>query len=148
MRVLIIDDEPNVREGLKVIVPWEEHGFTVCDTAEDGIDGLQKIILLEPELVLIDIRMPGMMGIEVIEEAKKKGYKGKFIITTGYSEFEYAKRAINLGVSSYVLKPIDEEELIVEVDKLAKEINEENEIRGKVNLGENYLHSQFLNQKT
>lgn len=144
MRVLIIDDEPNVREGLKVIVPWEEHGFTVCDTAEDGIDGLQKIILLEPELVLIDIRMPGMMGIEVIEEAKKKGYKGKFIITTGYSEFEYAKRAINLGVSSYVLKPIDEEELIVEVDKLAKEINEENEIRGKVNLGENYLHSQFL----
>ncbi|WP_054742325.1 response regulator transcription factor [Cellulosilyticum ruminicola] len=144
MRVLIIDDEPNVREGLKVIVPWEEHGFIVCDTAEDGIDGLQKIMLLEPELVLVDIRIPGMMGIEVIEEAKKRGFKGKFIIITGYSEFEYAKRAINLGVSSYVLKPIDENELIEEVDKLVKEINKENEMRGKIDLGENYLHSQFL----
>ena len=144
MKVLIIDDEPNVREGLKIIVPWEKHGFTVCGDAVDGIDGLQKIILLEPDLVLIDIRMPGMMGIAVIEEAQKRGFKGKFIITTGYSEFEYAKKAISLGVSSYVLKPIDEDELILEVDKLAKEIHDEKEIKGKVSLGESFLHSQVL----
>lgn len=144
MKVLIIDDEPNVREGLKVIVPWQEHGFTVSDTAVDGIDGLQKIMLLEPDLVLIDIRMPGMMGIAVIEEAQKRGFKGKFIITTGYSEFEYAKRAISLGVSSYVLKPIDEDELIVEIDKLAKEIKLEQEFKGKISLGENYIRNQIL----
>lgn len=144
MKVLIIDDEPNVREGLKMIVPWEKHGFSVCGTAIDGVDGLQKIMLLEPDLVLVDIRMPGMMGIAVIEEAKRRGFKGKFIITTGYSEFEYAKKAISLGVSSYVLKPIDEDELISEVDKLAKEINKENENKGKITLGETYLHSQSL----
>lgn len=144
MKVLIIDDEPNVREGLKVIVPWEKHGFTVCGDAVDGIDGLQKIILLEPDLVLIDIRMPGMMGIAVIEEAQKRGFKGKFIITTGYSEFEYAKKAISLGVSSYVLKPIDEDELILEVDKLAKEIDNEKDIKGKASLGESFLHNQIL----
>ena len=120
--VLIIDDEPNVRLGLKKIVPWEENGFRVCGEGVDAEDGLEKIIILKPDIVLIDIKMPGKLGTEVIKEALELGFEGKFIIVSGYSNFEYAKDAMKYGVKSYILKPIDEDELIEILIELGKEI--------------------------
>lgn len=120
--VLIIDDEPNVRLGLKKIVPWEENGFRVCGEGIDAEDGLEKIMNLNPDIVLIDIKMPGKLGTEVIKEAIKSGFEGKFIIVSGYSNFEYAKDAIKYGVKSYILKPIDEDELMEILIELRKEI--------------------------
>lgn len=128
LKVLIIDDEPNVRQGLKIIVPWEEHGFRVCGDSGDADDGVEKIFDLNPDIVLVDIKMPGKLGIDIIREAKEKNFNGKFIIVSGYSNFEYAKDAIKYGVKSYILKPVDEDELIEILLELKKEIEDEQKL--------------------
>lgn len=119
---MIIDDESVVREGIKSLIPWDEYQFELCADGIDGKDGLKKILEYSPDLVLIDIKMPGMMGIDVIKEARQKGFMGKFIILTGYADFKYAKSAILLGVRAYLLKPIDEEELIQNVEDVLEEL--------------------------
>ncbi|HEY5561087.1 MAG TPA: response regulator [Clostridiaceae bacterium] len=137
LKVLIVDDEPMVREGLKSIIQWEENGFYICGEGIDGRDGLNKIIELEPDLVLMDIRMPGIHGIELISEARSRGFKGKIIILTGYSDFGYAQSAIRLEVNDYLLKPIDEEELIRSITNISKAIQEESEVQICINDSKN-----------
>ena len=144
MKILIIDDEPNVRAGVKVLIPWQAYQFEICGEGIDGIDGLEKIKKLEPDLVLIDIRMPGLSGLEVIEQARAYGFCGKIIITTGYSDFEYAQKAIHLGVSTYLLKPIDEDELIMAVEKIKYQIIEEGERQEKIKLSEIYIEKSLM----
>ena len=78
MNVLIADDEKIVLEGLKYIIDWNRLGFTICQTACDGQDAFEKIKSLNPDLVLLDIRMPKMTGIEVVQAAVESGYTGKF----------------------------------------------------------------------
>lgn len=111
MNVLIADDEPSILEGLKCIIDWEALGFTICATASNGVDALEKILNLKPDLVLMDIRMPRMLGIDVIENARRNGYTGKFIILSGMSDFAYAQKAMHLKTDFYLTKPIDDEEL-------------------------------------
>ncbi|BCZ44167.1 DNA-binding response regulator [Clostridium gelidum] len=125
LNVLIVDDEPNVRRGLRKIVPWEENGFQVCGEGQDAEDGFDKIMNLNPDIVLIDIKLPGKLGTDVIKEAREAGFTGKFIIVSGYSNFEYAKTGIKYGVKSYILKPIDEDELLDIVLELKTEIDNE-----------------------
>ena len=125
LNVLIIDDEPNVRLGLRKIVPWEENGFQVCGEGQNAEDGFDKIMTLSPDIVLIDIKLPGKLGTDVIKEAREAGYAGKFIIVSGYSNFEYAKTGIKYGVKSYILKPVDEDELMDLLLELKTEIENE-----------------------
>lgn len=125
LNVLIIDDEPNVRQGLKIIIPWKENEFEICGESGDPDEGLKMILTLQPDIVLIDIKLPGKLGVEIIKESREHGFKGKFIIISGYSNFEYAKDAIKYGVKSYILKPVDEDELIEILLKLKGEINQE-----------------------
>jgi two-component system, response regulator YesN len=127
VKVLIVDDEANVREGLRVIIDWEACGFAICGEGVNGSDGLTKILELNPELTLLDIKMPLMNGIEVAEQAAKAGYRGKIIILSGYSDFGYAQNAIRFGVSAYLLKPIDEDELMEVVKKTCAEIQKQAE---------------------
>ncbi|MDL4841897.1 response regulator [Aquibacillus rhizosphaerae] len=133
-KVLIIDDEPIVREGLKSVITWEDFGYKVCGIGTDGRDGLNKIRQLQPDLVLIDIRMPGFSGIDIIQQIKNEGYMTKFIILSGYSSFSYAKESMKLGISSYLLKPIDENELIHAVNKVSEEIEKEEKIYNQLSL--------------
>lgn len=112
LKVLIIDDEVNVRQGIKIIVPWAESGFEICGESGDALEGEDMIMNLQPDIVLIDIRMPGKLGVDIIRDATTHGFKGKFIVISGYSNFEYAKTTMKYGVKSYILKPIDEDELI------------------------------------
>ncbi len=121
-QMMIIDDEPMVREGLKQLLPWDKLGFTICVEGTDGKDGLAKVLEFDPDLVLVDVKMPGMTGIELIREAKKQGFNGKFIILTGYSDFEFAKTAVSLGVRAYILKPIDEDELQNNINEVLLEL--------------------------
>lgn len=125
LNVLIIDDEPNVRLGLRKIVPWDENGFQVCGEGQDAEDGFEKIMNLFPDIVLIDIKLPGKLGTDVIKEAREAGFAGKFIIVSGYSNFEYAKTGIKYGVKSYILKPVDEDELMDLLLELKTEIENE-----------------------
>lgn len=124
MKVLIVDDELDVLKGLKRIINWNSLGFTICGEATDGIEALQKIQILKPDLVLMDIRMPGLSGLEIIEHCKDFNFQGHFIILSGYSDFDYAKSAVKLGVNNYLIKPVDEEELESSVKDVQKAITE------------------------
>ena len=112
--VLIADDEKNIREGIKCIIDWEALGFTVCGEAANGEEALKQINEMHPGLVLLDIKMPKLSGLEVVENAREQGYNGKFIILSGFSDFKFAQTAIRLGVDNYITKPIDEDELAEE----------------------------------
>ena len=108
-KVLITDDEPMIREGLRTLIDWEQHGFQVVDTAANGRDAIQKYNLYNPDLMIVDIRMPGMSGLELIETLRQDGGQQHVLILSGYADFDYAKKAINLRIDGYLLKPIDEE---------------------------------------
>lgn len=123
--VFIADDEQAIREGLKHIIDWEAYGFTVCGDAGNGDEALSQIVAHNPSLVLIDIRMPKMHGIEVIETARARGFSGKIIIISGYSDFKYAQSAIRNGVDYYLTKPVDEDELASIIRQVRDNIQEE-----------------------
>lgn len=105
--VLIVDDEYMVRDGLTKYVPWEEYGFHVAGTAENGIDGLNMIRRLRPDLLLTDVRMPFLNGIDLIERALKVNPNMYIVVFSGHDEFEYVQKAVNNGASGYLLKPLD-----------------------------------------
>ena len=127
-KVLIVDDEPIVREGLEWIIEWEKYNYQIVDTAENGKEGLEKIRLLQPDLVVTDIRMPEINGIEMVRQARKEGFDCECIILSGHSDFTYAQEAIELGMLSYLLKPIDEDELIRSLSKISEEIKKKKQI--------------------
>lgn len=125
MKVFIADDESIVLEGLKYIIDWETLGFTICGEARRGDEALEKLLRFQPDLVLMDIKMPRMTGIEIIQASRKAGFSGHFIILSGYSDFTYAQEAIRCGVDFYLTKPIDEEELEDSVRSVASAIQKE-----------------------
>lgn len=111
LKILLVDDEFYFREAFKVSLDWESLGFSICGDANNGEVALEKIEKLQPDIVIVDINMPRMNGLDFITAINEKGYHTKIIIVSGYSEFNYAKKAIQLGVDNYLLKPIDEIEL-------------------------------------
>ncbi len=152
LKVLIVDDEPYVREGLKYIIDWQENGFEVCGEAPNGDEGYDRILELKPDVILLDIQMPGKEGLDILKDIRNKNCNGKFIIISGYSNFDYAKKAIKYGVKDYLLKPIDEDELLEIVLKLKKEIEEEKKSesyleKNKIALRQYLLGQLILNKK-
>ncbi|WP_408069884.1 response regulator [Butyrivibrio sp. JL13D10] len=121
--VLIADDEENIREGIKLIIDWDELGFEIIGTASNGEEALSSIKKLNPSLVVMDMQMPKIHGIDVIKKARAEGYEGYFIILSGYSDFSYAQDAIRNRVTNYITKPIDEDELYDTVKKIKEEID-------------------------
>jgi len=105
-RAIIADDEETIRNGLKKLIESYELDLVVVGTAQDGEEAMQLIETYQPELILMDINMPFMNGLEVIEKARELDPNSKIIIISGYDQFEYAQKALELGVFSYLLKPI------------------------------------------
>lgn len=126
LKVFIADDEEQVRIGLKKIINWEAYGFEVCGEAKDGETAYNKMMLFEPDLVLLDIRMPKLQGLAVAAKAREAGFRGRIIILSGYSEFKYAQEAIQCNVDYYLTKPIEEEELQEAVLSIKRMIQKEN----------------------
>lgn len=121
LNVLLVDDEMFVRKGLAALIDWGALGYAVTGEAENGEEALAMIGELKPDLVITDIRMPVMDGLELIRNVRQQ-YKVSpcFIIVSGYHDFKYAQQALRYGVQDYVLKPIDEVELQDTLRKLAK----------------------------
>lgn len=115
-KVLVVDDEKYIRKSIINRVNWEKLGVQVVGEAANGAEALEQLEELQPEIVLVDIRMPLMDGLSFIEEAKKKYPEIHYVITSAYNEFEYARQALRLGVEDYILKPVKVEE----VEKLLK----------------------------
>lgn len=126
-KVLLVDDEYFPREALKKTIPWEAYDCVVCGEAKNGIDGMEKAMDLKPDIVLTDINMPIMDGLDMIMHLQKTLPDVMYSIVTGYSEFEYAKRGIDLGVEHFILKPVNDEELIKTVQHMVKILDERRE---------------------
>ncbi|WP_309242106.1 response regulator [Paenibacillus sp. S150] len=126
--MLIVDDEPKLREGMSTLIPWEDHGYTVAATAASGLEALDKFREHAPKLIIADIRMPGMDGLELIGELRKENADCHVLILSGYADFEYAKRAISFHIDGYLLKPVDEDELISYLQELRETIIQEERV--------------------
>lgn len=111
IKVMIVDDEHLIREGLKNAVPWERYGMEVVTVAENGEEGLAMAEEYQPDLVVTDICMPFMGGLEMAEQLLRKRPDTILLILTSYDEFGYARRALQLGAADYILKPVDIEAL-------------------------------------
>ncbi|MCR5323715.1 MAG: response regulator [Lachnospiraceae bacterium] len=115
----IADDEKPIRDGIKLLINWEEQGYSLCGEAGRGTDAAEDIAELKPDLVLMDIRMPGKSGLDVIRDLVESGFEGHFIILSGYSDFKYAQAAMKYNVHHYLTKPIDEDELLQAVKEIS-----------------------------
>jgi two-component system response regulator YesN len=124
---MIVDDEKNVRDLLAMIVNWEKEGFRIASEAEDGIQALERFSVQPVDIIIADIDMPNMNGLDLAEFAYHHFPTTKVIILTAYNEFEFARRALNTGVYYYILKPIDENELLHVVKKAARELERHEE---------------------
>lgn len=120
--VLVVDDEFLIAEGLKFLIERMVPECRVAGLAFDGLQGYQKAMELNPHIVLTDIRMPEFDGIEMIRRLKEAGSQARFVILSGYAEFQYARSAMTLGVEDYITKPVEEEELSSVLKKLCNSI--------------------------
>lgn len=134
-KVMLVDDEKLILQGVRHIIEWEELGFDVIHLAKDGQDALEKFKEEAVDIIVTDINMPRLNGLDLVKEIKELDSKVKFVILSGYDEFAYARTAISLGVENYILKPINEDELqegVLDIKrKLDSEKNKENIIFAK-----------------
>ena len=125
MKVFLVDDEIAIRENLRNSFPWEQNGFQLVGEAPDGEMALPMIRDLNPDILLTDIRMPFMDGMELCAQVKRVLPWIGVVILSGYDDFAYARQAISLGVKEYLLKPITADELGEALKRVAARITEE-----------------------
>ncbi|MEK8132813.1 response regulator [Paenibacillus filicis] len=127
MKVLLVDDKESVVQGIHKHIPWDQLGVERVELAYDGAEALEKDRELQADLIITDIRMPNMDGIELMERLRSVRREARFIVLSGYDEFDYAKQAMSLGASEYVLKPVDIKTLSQLIDKELGEIRKQRE---------------------
>lgn len=110
-QVIIADDERAIRTGLKIIVNWNQLGFEIAGYAQNGEQALEMVLRQRADVLLADIRMPGLDGIGLVQKIRELQLPTVAILMSGYCDFEYARQAVSLGVREYLLKPIDEQAL-------------------------------------
>ena len=110
-QVIIADDERAIRTGLKIIVNWNQLGFEIAGCAQNGEQALEMMLRQRADVLLADIRMPGLDGIGLVQKIRELQLPTVAILMSGYRDFEYARQAVSLGVREYLLKPIDEQAL-------------------------------------
>ncbi|MBW5445703.1 response regulator [Cohnella sp. CFH 77786] len=121
LSLLIVEDERWEREGLVDFLDWKSLGMEIIGTAFDGIDGYEKAIALRPDIIITDIRMPGMTGLEMAKRIREQLPDVRFVVLTGHGEFEYTREAISLHVDDYVLKPVEEKEIRRAMHRVSQE---------------------------
>ena len=152
LKVLIADDEYKVGFLVKKLIEWDKLNLEFAGLVQDGMTAYEKICECTPDIVITDIRMPVLSGLELIKKVIDEGRSVHFIVISGYKYFEYAQQAIKYGVEDYLLKPIDEVELNQILKKIADtETNREKESRSvdtmvkKLHDSRYILHREFLN---
>ena len=120
IKVFLVEDEAIVRRGIKNNIPWEQEGFEFAGEASDGELAYPMIKKIKPDILITDIKMPFMDGLELASLVRKTLPDTKIIILSGYNEFDYAKKAISIGVTDYQLKPISSEKLLETIKKVGE----------------------------
>ncbi len=118
LRVLLVDDEIMIREGFKHLFDWEAHDCLVVGEASDGMEALAQIDSLKPDIVIMDINIPIMNGLKVIQCSRAKHPEIAFVIVSGYDDFSYCREALRLKITDYILKPVNYEEFGTCIDNL------------------------------
>jgi two-component system, response regulator YesN len=145
-KVLIVDDEAIICKGLRNTIEWDSLGLEICGEARNGGDALAMIQELQPNILITDIRMPGMDGITLIQTIRDLCIPIKIIILSGFSDFTFLKEAIRMGVDGYLLKPIDIDELISNLADLVHTIENELLKNSQIYQGMELLRSNTLNR--
>ncbi|MBS3994996.1 MAG: response regulator [Alkaliphilus sp.] len=123
IKVMIVDDMPIFLEYLRTAIDWEVYGFELCCEARNGQEAYEKALLYKPDIVLSDIMMPYLDGLTLAENLRQLNPEIAVVLITGNSEFEYARKALRLGVVDYIVKPFEKEELILTLLNLQDNIN-------------------------
>ncbi len=151
-KVVLVDDEPSVLEGLRIFVDWNKMGFEIVGEASDGAASFSVIRDTRPDLVICDIRMPVLNGLELMEKVNAEiGHAPKFVVLSGYNDFSYAQKALHLGALGYLTKPLDSEELAHELSRVAGMIEGEKITRQEhlelIRYTTNQLYNDIMNGK-
>jgi len=145
IKVMIVDDEPYIRQGLKILIDWEHFGFKISAEASNGHEAVKILENTEIDLVITDIKMPHMDGLELIEYTREHiSGNIRFIILSGFYEFEYAKKAIKNDVADYVLKPVQKDELIKVLEEYKEYYYREMENLKKQEMSERIIFERHL----
>lgn len=123
-KVMLVDDEDMEREAMAEIIPWEQLDMTLVDTAWNGIEGLEKIKEHVPDIVITDIKMPVMDGLELIGKAQELYPQMMFVVLSGYGEYEYTSNAMKMGIRHYILKPCDEQKIMEVLSNVKEELQD------------------------
>ncbi len=143
LKVIIVDDEYKVCQVILNIIDWKEMGFEIVAVATNGIDAYDLIVEHNPDVLITDIRMPGLNGIELIKKTVDSHPDISFMLISGYAEFEYAQKAIKYGVEHYLLKPIKKEDLIEALEKISKQYYE----KLKSQEAQQYINSELTHNR-
>ncbi|KRE99869.1 hypothetical protein ASG89_27485 [Paenibacillus sp. Soil766] len=150
-RILIIDDDFQVLEGMKKSIPWERLEAEWAGEAMDGKEGLLKVTETSPDIIITDIYMPVMNGLEMIEQLKQVGFQGEIIILSGYSDFQYARQALRLQVNDYLSKPVTMDELGSVLERVISELEakelaklEQEETQRRLMMYEPFVQKEWL----
>ncbi|MBP1963249.1 response regulator [Paenibacillus aceris] len=143
-KVAIIDDEVIITRGLSRNIEWQANGFELVGSAANGEEGMKLVVEKRPHLIITDICMPFVDGFELTEQVVRAYPETKILMLTSYNDFEFAKRALQLKVFDYLLKPVDGEKLLETAKRAIKELEYESEMKQKVVEGMPLLRQQFL----
>ena len=120
--VVVADDEDELREAMCTMIPWQELGFRLAGSAGNGLDALQLVEERQPDLLLTDIRMPFISGIELARQVREVRPATHIAFLSGYDDFEYARQAIDIGVERFLLKPVTKNSLMGVLDELREKV--------------------------
>lgn len=128
MKIMIVEDELRIRNGLAYLIPKIDNAYKIVAEAENGYEGICFARDFLPDVVITDIKMPKITGLKMIEQIQLLNLHPEYIVLSGYADFKYAQKAIQLGVKEYLLKPISVDELTKALKKIAKRMEEKKQI--------------------
>ncbi len=151
MKLLIVDDQQDIREGIARAIDWASHGFELCAAAADGNEALDLLERFEPGILVVDISMPVMDGLELLEVVRDRHPMVRVILISGYDDFSYARRAVELHAFAYLLKPLSESELVAkarearrDIEEQRRRLREDEELRRRLDEGLPVLRDDFF----
>lgn len=145
-RMILVDDEPHIRKGLAGLIPWEDYGVEIVGEADSGVSALTLIEKTNPDIAIVDIRMPHMDGLQLLEQMKNRVGAPKFIMLSGYDQFDYVRTAMRLGAHNYLLKPVDPDELKATIIDITAIIYDERERKQQFDESMRALLNNTLNR--
>ncbi|WP_238524550.1 response regulator transcription factor [Caldicellulosiruptor hydrothermalis] len=144
-KMMIVDDEYYVKEGLKQTIDWAKYQIEIVGEADNGEDALNLAKTLNPDIIITDIRMPILDGVEFMKKLRENEINSHLIVISAYDDFEYARAAIKYGATNYILKPIDNNELIETIQKVIKKIESERNFIDSYNSFKNNISALKVN---